>query len=745
LKKVIYFFCIFSCFISLQNVTAQYFSPEYGEVFVQNEISIVKIEIDPDSLAFMLLEENLFSDHEYPATFIFQNSLVSDTLYNVGFRLRGNTSRLAAKKSFKVSINSFEPRRWRGLEKVNLNGNHNDVSMLRAKLCSDMYRELGLPAARLAYTKLYINNEYRGIYLNTEHIDEEFANKYFDQQGDGNLYKCLYPADLNYLGTNSSNYQLEVFGRRPYELKTNLWQDNYSDLAQFITALHNANETGLECNIQEEFDLHSFVKYLALEILQGHWDAYVYNKNNFYLYHNETTDQICWIPYDMDNTLGIDWVGQDWTARNIYNFPPSGEDRLLYDVIMENPYWRGQFSKAINDCINLFFNDAWLNEKVNQYHDLISDEISSDPYYPLDYGFTSDDFLQAPFSTWGGHVSFSLSDYFNQRAQSALDQLQAFDSIEPVFAITDNGPQPNIPIVRCFYEGNITPILQYKIDDGSTMQTTMGDDGNFPDDVANDNVYHGFINTDGGNKISYQILVGSSLYPCWGENVIWLTESSVPLQINEVMSLNSSTIADSEGEYDDWVELYNPGPTNVNMSNMFMTDEFGNWDKWPLPSIITPVNSFRLFWADDQPEQGNDHMNFRLSDNGETIWLVRYEQGAPRIVDGAAFAAIPVDFSYGRITESSNDYIEFSTPTPLAANGVVSVQEKSLSEITVYPNPATLYLNFSKSAQNIQLLNMQGQVLVRRMNDKQLDVSSLPTGIYMLQLDGAVFKICVER
>ena len=745
MKKVYHIFCILSLFLSPQYIIAQYFTPEYGEVFIQDEISIVKVEIDPDSLAHMLLEENLFSDYEYPATFIFQNSFVSDTVHNIGFRLRGNTSRLAAKKSFKVSINSFEPRKWRGLEKVNLNGNHNDVSLLRAKLCSDMYREMGLPAARIAYVKLYINDEYRGIYLNTEHIDEEFAAKYFDEQGDGNLYKCLYPADLNYLGTTASNYQLEVFGRRPYELKTNLWQDNYSDLAQFITSLHNANETGVECDIQEEFDLHTYVKYLALEILQGHWDAYVYNKNNFYLYHNEITNQICWIPYDMDNTLGIDWVGQNWTERNIYNFPPSGEDRLLYDVVMENPFWRGQFSKAMNDCINQFFNDTWLNEKVTQYHNLLSGEISNDPYYPLDYGFTSENFIDAPFSAWGGHVSYSLGDYFNQRASSALDQLEQFNANTAVFAITDNGPQPNIPIVRCYYEGNATPMLQYKVDDGSTLQAALNDDGNFPDDVANDNIYQGFINVDSGSKISYQIAAGSALYPCWGENVIWLSESNVPLQINEVMSANTSTIADSDGEYDDWVELYNPGPTNVNMSNMFLTDEFGNWDKWPLPSIIAPVNTFRLLWADDQPEQGNDHTNFRLSDNGETIWLVRFEQGAPRIVDGVAFPAMPADFSFGRITESSDNFIEFAAPTPLAANGIVSVQEPTRTEISVFPNPANSFLIFSKNVQFVQLLNMQGQVLLTRSNEQSLDVSNLSAGVYLLHLDGSVFKISIQH
>ncbi len=745
MKKEVIFCCISCLFFISQESVAQYNTPPYGEVFLQDEISIVKIEVDPDSLEIMLLEENLFSDHEYPATFIFQNSLISDTVYNVGFRLRGNTSRLAAKKSFKVSINSFEPRKWRGLEKVNLNGNHNDVSLMRAKLCSDMYREMGLPASRMAYTKLYINDEYRGIYLNTEHIDEEFAAKYFDEQGDGNLYKCLYPADLNYLGTNPTTYQQEVFGRRPYELKTNLWQDNYGDLAQFISALHNADESGVECEILEHFDLHSYVKYLALEILQGHWDAYVYNKNNFYLYHNEITNQICWIPYDMDNTLGIDWVGQDWTQRNIYNFPPSGENRLLYDVIMENPFWRDQFSQAIDDVLTRFFNDNWLSDKISYYQNLLIAEIPNDPYFPLDYGFTAESFSNSHTTAWGGHVSFGLLDFFNQRRISALEQLDSFESNFAAVAITDNGPEPNIPIIRCFYNGNDTPQLRYRLDDGAIQEITMTDDGNFPDDAANDQVFHAYIDGANAGKISYQVFVSENLFPCTGEKVIWLSPSPLPLQINEVMSQNTSTLADEAGDFDDWIELHNLGPSNVNMSNMFITDEFGNWNKRALPPVIAQAGTFRLLWADDQPEQGNAHLNFRLSDNGETIWLIRYELGAPRIVDGVAYPDIPADFSFGRVTESSSSFIEFAYSTPLAPNGVVNVQESEESEIIVYPNPSNSLVYFTQPAGRAQLYSPEGRLVLEQINSESMDVADFPTGIYILRLDNQFYRISIQH
>ena len=66
---------------------------------------------------------------------LFTDAAGSSAVSDVGFRLRGNTSRTAAKKSFKVSFNSFNKKQtFYGLQKMNLNGEHNDASIARSKL-----------------------------------------------------------------------------------------------------------------------------------------------------------------------------------------------------------------------------------------------------------------------------------------------------------------------------------------------------------------------------------------------------------------------------------------------------------------------------------------------------------------------------------------------------------------------------------------------------------------------------------
>ncbi|RMF04506.1 MAG: hypothetical protein D6772_00485, partial [Bacteroidetes bacterium] len=292
---------------------------ERGVVFQDDEVPRVDILIAEADLNTLLQAGNEWRNDEFPATFIFTDSAQADTLANVGFRLRGNTSRYSGKKSFKVSFNTFEPGRdWHGLEKLNLNGEHNDPSLSRAKTSWTLLRNLGVPAARANHVLLYINDEFRGVYANVEHIDEEFVERRFGNK-DGNLYKCLYPANLAYLGDDPEAYKLAPNGRRVYDLRTNTEADDYSDLTNFIRVLHQTPLAELPCELEAVFNVDSYLRTMAFDVISGNWDGY-WNQNNYYLYHNTATDLFEFIPYDLDNTFGIEWGNHDWAERDVYNW-----------------------------------------------------------------------------------------------------------------------------------------------------------------------------------------------------------------------------------------------------------------------------------------------------------------------------------------------------------------------------------------------------------------------------------------
>lgn len=269
---------------------------KYNPIYADSTFAKIYITIDSDSPAQLLLPEHAESDHEYPATFRYESEMIRQTLENVGFRLRGNTSCYSQKKSFKVSFSTFEKgRKFYGLEKLNLNGEHNDPSIIRSKLCWELFTKTGIPASRANHVMLYVNNEYFGLYINVEHVDENFVLSRFDNNS-GNLYKCLRPADLVYLGDDPELYKQKYYGRRAYELKINDGGD-YSDLAFFIKILNLTPADSFRLKFEAIFNINSFLKAMTVDVMTGSWDDYWFWKNNYYLYHNSKTDKFEFIPY----------------------------------------------------------------------------------------------------------------------------------------------------------------------------------------------------------------------------------------------------------------------------------------------------------------------------------------------------------------------------------------------------------------------------------------------------------------
>ena len=192
---------------------------ESWKVYDDSQVASISISIDPADLEYMY--DNPLSDSLHPATVSFTNAYINEIIENVGVRIRGNTSRLAEKKSLKLSFNTFVPgREFYGLDKMNINGEHNDPSIIRSKLSWDFFNKSGIVSSRAAHMKVYINGKYYGLYISVEHIDDEFLSKNF-KDDTGNLWKCLWPADLDYLGANPNLYKLYSGGRQVYELKTN--------------------------------------------------------------------------------------------------------------------------------------------------------------------------------------------------------------------------------------------------------------------------------------------------------------------------------------------------------------------------------------------------------------------------------------------------------------------------------------------------------------------------------------------
>lgn len=124
--------------------------------------------------------------------------------------------------------------------------------------------------------------------------------------------------------------------------------------------------------------------------------------------------------------------------------------------------------------------------------------------------------------------------------------------------------------------------------------------------------------------------------------------------INEIMSINSSTVADQNGEFDDWIELFNLSANNIDVSGYYLSDKSSNLLKWQIPSGTTiSGNGYLIIWADKDSMQIGLHSNFKLSSDGEVVILSKSDG---IILDEIVYPAQTLELSYSRLPNGTGSF-----------------------------------------------------------------------------------------
>ncbi len=712
---------------------------ENGPLYSALDIPKIYVTIDPDSLDALYLEENWYEDHEYPAQMVFETASGSVSLDLIGLRFRGNTSRDKVKKSFKLSLNAYVPgQKIQGVEKLNLNAEVNDPAMMRSRLTWDLFKGKNIPSPRSNHVELYINGDYYGLYLNTEHIDDEFVNTWFGNKS-GNLYKCTYPADLNFISNNPDDYKVVPWNNRTYDLKTNVEIDDYSDLSEFIGFLNQSTDAEFACKFSQYFNVYNYLKIAAIDVLTGNWDGYIYNQNNFYLYHNPLTGKFEYIPYDLDNTWGIDWLDRDWSNRNLYQWSQGSNNRPLYDRLMDVPDFRNIFSWHIHDLLDNRYYTTEHQVAIENLQDFIAASALADTYRPIDYGWSADHFFNSLTEAAGGHVDFGIFPFANARKNSALSQVENVAIAPVIWDVKENFSNfPEVLEIRVIVDGPVSQsaTINWWVDGISQssllvngVQSTYNFEANLPSN-AGSLEYN--VTVTGANGLSRNAFCES--------RTIQLNQNTPTVVINEVMSSNSSTIADEHGDFDDWIELYNYGTAPVNLSGFHLSDNNSAPLKWALPAVDIQPGEFMLIWADSDMAQGPFHTNFNISASDETIYLFRQNGDVLQHIDQIALPPLPTDYTFGRAQDASLPWILFWFPTPGAPNqGPVNTADQSQIYLTPYPNPSNGMVQLGRIVQ-YRVHDLTGRLLFENKAD-HIDLSAFANGYYMLSAEGRSYKI----
>jgi hypothetical protein len=131
--------------------------------------------------------------------------------------------------------------------------------------------------------------------------------------------------------------------------------------------------------------------------------------------------------------------------------------------------------------------------------------------------------------------------------------------------------------------------------------------------------------------------------------------------INEILPKNTQHGSDQDGEFDDWIELFNPANVDQDISGYYLSDSKKNPTKWKFPAgTVIAKNGYLIVWADeDSTHVSGLHTNYKLSADGENVVLLSPDQQVINLVE---YPITLVEQSWARKPNGTGDF-EWSVPT----------------------------------------------------------------------------------
>jgi hypothetical protein len=618
------------------------------------------------------------TDVEVPADLIVDGKLYT----GVGVRFRGNSSYFmlgnSPKKSFSISIDhSVDGERLYGYRTLDLLNGHADPSFLRTVLFSRIARQYNA-APKSNFVRLVINGENWGVYINVQQFNKDFVRQWF---GTTEGVRWKVPAGHNsggglvYSGPDPGSY------RRSFELSTEDTPEAWHDLIEMCDLLTNTPSDELEQRLSRVFDIDGALWFLALENVFIDNDGYISRGSDYYLYQ-DPVGRFHLITHDNNETFRYAGGGgpNRWPSSDPMLSPVGHQDNPSLPVIsrlLSVPHLRARYLAHVRTIVNQWLDWQVLGPIVEQYQALIADEVRGDEKKLYSY----QDFVDSLTGDSGGYGWYrtpSLKSFVSERREFLLAHPESGRPAPEILALQHReGPATGEGVTvtaRVSPKERVDQVLLYYALGSDSIFTSveMNDDGRHQDARAGDGEFAGGIPAVPlGTKVRYYVearaleSLGTTTFVPenteLGARSVFSGLSSTgpsPVVINELLALNSRSVADPQGEFDDWIELFNRSDSVVDLSGMYLSDKPENLRKWKFPRGTTiPSRGYLLVWAD---EDGGDaqglHADFKLSGDGEQLLLVDTDGRGNRVLDSIEYGVQREDIAYGRIPDGSGEF-----------------------------------------------------------------------------------------
>ena len=255
-------------------------------------------------------------------------TFAGQTWTEVALRIKGSASfqSIDGKPAWKIKFDEYVPgQRFWGLERLTLNNEVWDATMMAETMSYWTWRDNGSPAPRTSYASVRLNGELLGLYAVLESMDDEFVDHNWPGS-EGGLWEMTRSCDFT---GDCSCFDLQETG------------DAYDP--DGIVRGCEAAAIGTVDALKEAFDWEALIAFLAVEISVNHPDSYSWNLNNFFVYHDPLTDRLSLSPWGADSTF-------------VYVYPPSHPnpdcEAIYLDVLSAGPVgWLMKFCQSQPACL----------------------------------------------------------------------------------------------------------------------------------------------------------------------------------------------------------------------------------------------------------------------------------------------------------------------------------------------------------------------------------------------------------
>jgi len=692
------------------------------------------------------------------------NALINGVPFDsIGVRYKGNSSynRNNAKNPFSIKLNHvYSNQKLDGYGTLRLSNAFKDPTFVREVLGYEIARKY-LPSVQANYITVTINGMLIGLYVNVQDVDGLFLRSYFGSSKNaffkGELSKAPGPVTVwGYLGRDSLLY------RSYYEIESDY---GWTQLINFLDTLNN-----YPSSVEEVLNVDRHLWMIALDFLMVNLDAPVNFGHNYYLYRDDS-GQFNPIMWDLNENFGafsrLLTGSQNLTIPQMQQLDPfTHSTHAQYPIIrqvLSNPTYKRMYVAHMKTIIEENFSNGWYSSRALALQAPIDSYVQSDPNKFYSYS----NFLNN-INTQVGTTQplVGITQLMNGRV-SYLHAHSWFTASAPVISNismpTNASPGSSIWITARAINAT-SVILGYRTRGGGRFwKTKMYDDGAHGDGAAGDGMFGASVTVGSGN-LEYYIYAennnAGSFSPKRAEYEYYtLQVSPGDVVINEFMADNRLTVADQNGEYDDWIELYNNSSAPFSLKEYYLSDNGSNLTKWKFPDVTIAAHGYLIVWADNQASQAGLYANFALAKAGEAIYLVHPD--GKSIVDQVVFGPQETDISMGRFPDGTGNFVFMLPSFGRSNNGPLATAEQDETSslpaqfqlMQNYPNPfnpsTTIQFVLPRTEKvSMTISNALGQIVATMVDNilpagehsYRWDAGGCPAGVYLLRMKAGEYS-----